>query len=204
MAAWAPTSREADIRVGRLDAAAATLATLDAQAQKTGGGSRTRRRARRGLMADADAEACFERALAWHDGVRLRSSAPDRTLPRRTAPRDGRRGDARAPLRRALTTFERLDAEPWAERTRAEPARPASGCGGARPRRSTSSRRRSCASRSSSPRAPTNREAAATLFVTPKTIETHLKNASPQLGIRSRVELARPLPRRPRQRHVIR
>jgi DNA-binding CsgD family transcriptional regulator len=36
----------------------------------------------------------------------------------------------------------------------------------------------------------TNREAAATLFVTPKTIETHLNHVYRKLGVRSRVELA--------------
>jgi DNA-binding CsgD family transcriptional regulator len=39
----------------------------------------------------------------------------------------------------------------------------------------------------------TNREAAAALFVTPKTVETHLNSIYRKLGVRSRVELARRL-----------
>jgi DNA-binding NarL/FixJ family response regulator len=38
-----------------------------------------------------------------------------------------------------------------------------------------------------------NKEAATALFVTPKTIETHLSHTYRKLGIRSRVELARSL-----------
>ena len=37
----------------------------------------------------------------------------------------------------------------------------------------------------------TNREAAAALFLSPDTINTHLRHAFTKLGIRSRVELAR-------------
>ena len=39
----------------------------------------------------------------------------------------------------------------------------------------------------------TNREAAASLFVSPKTVETHLGRCYRKLGIRSRTELARRL-----------
>ena len=37
----------------------------------------------------------------------------------------------------------------------------------------------------------TNREAAAALFVSPRTVETHLSHLYVKLGVRSRVELAR-------------
>ena len=197
VAAWAQDLAEAYIRVGRLDAAAATLATLHAQAEKTG-----RRLAHaavdrcRGLMADGDADEWFERALAWHDGVPCPFERARTELCRgERLRRDGRRSDARAPLRRALETFERLDAAPWAERTGAE-------------LRATGERVRRRAPETLDQLTPqelrvallvaegaTNREAAAALFVTPKTIETHLNNAYRKLGIRSRVELARHLPR---------
>lgn len=37
----------------------------------------------------------------------------------------------------------------------------------------------------------TNREAAAALFLSPDTINTHLRHAFTKLGVRSRIELAR-------------
>jgi len=42
-----------------------------------------------------------------------------------------------------------------------------------------------------------NREAAAALFVSPKTIESHLNSVYRKLGIRSRTELVRRLPDTP-------
>ena len=42
-------------------------------------------------------------------------------------------------------------------------------------------------------RGATNREAAAGVFLSPKTVEKHLSNAYRKLGVRSRSELARRL-----------
>ena len=47
-------------------------------------------------------------------------------------------------------------------------------------------------------RGATNREAAAALFVSPKTIEAHLNRVYRKLGIRSRTELARVVHNAPR------
>jgi DNA-binding NarL/FixJ family response regulator len=44
----------------------------------------------------------------------------------------------------------------------------------------------------------TNREAAAQIFVSPKTIETHLGHTYRKLGVRSRTELARAVAVQPR------
>ena len=71
--------------------------------------------------------------------------------------------------------------------------RPARRRAAATPRRSTSSRRRSCTSRSCSPAGRTTREAAAALFLSPKTIEYHLRSVYRKLGVNSRGDLARAL-----------
>ena len=52
---------------------------------------------------------------------------------------------------------------------------------------------RSCRSRSCSPAGKTTREAAAALFLSPKTIEYHLRHVYQKLGIHSREELGRTL-----------
>ena len=191
---WAQDLAEACARTGRLAQAERTLEVLDAQATRTG-----RRLAHagvercRGLLGgDAEFEAHFERALAWHDGVpcpyeRARTELCFGERLRRA----GRRSDARAPLQRALAGFDALGAEPWAERARSELR-----ATGERVRRRTPDTRDQLTPQELRVAllvvdGATNREAAAALFVTPKTIETHLNNAYRKLGIRSRVELAR-------------
>jgi len=87
-------------------------------------------------------------------------------------------------------TFEELGAVPWADRARRELQ-----ATGASPRP-----RRRDASEELTPhelqvallvsRGATNKEAAAQLFVSPKTIDFHLRNIYRKLGIRSRAELA--------------
>ena len=124
----------------------------------------------------------FERArtqLAY--GVRLR--------------RARRRIDARAVLQPALETFVRLGAQPWADTAADELA--ASGAAVARPDQSPTSRL--------TPRelqiamlltdGRTTREAAGALFLSPKTVEYHLRNIYIKLDIGSRGELADQLDR---------
>ncbi|MGC5009347.1 helix-turn-helix transcriptional regulator [Streptosporangium sp. DT93] len=110
-----------------------------------------------------------------------------------------RRADARARLREALETFDRLGAEPWAERARAELR--ATGDVPAAPRRAgdplsvlTPQERhivRLAAEGAS------NRDIAARLFLSPRTVGYHLYKAFPKLGVTSRARLAdlvRPAP----------
>jgi len=107
----------------------------------------------------------------------------------------GRPGPAREQLRAALDTFERLDARPWAERARAELA--ASG--------ETVRRRDPITIDELTPQelqisvllavGKTTRETAAALFLSPKTIEYHLRHVYQKLDIHSRDELADALAR---------
>jgi DNA-binding CsgD family transcriptional regulator len=194
VAMWAQDLAEAYIRIGRLDEAEATLAVLARQAAQTGRALAHAGLERcRGLIAGDEAvDTHFERALEWHEGVRCpcEQARTELCFGERLR-RAGRRSEARAPLRRALEAFELLGAEPWAERARCELRST-----GERVRRRTPDTRDQLTPQELRVAllvvdGATNREAAATLFVTPKTIETHLNNAYRKLGIRSRVELAR-------------
>ncbi|HST43128.1 MAG TPA: AAA family ATPase [Conexibacter sp.] len=100
------------------------------------------------------------------------------------------REQAREPLRGALALADECGADGLAERVRT-----ALGAIGARPRRAaiegvaalTGSERRVAELAAAG---DSNRTIAATLHVTPKTVEVHLTNAYRKLGIRSRRELA--------------
>jgi DNA-binding NarL/FixJ family response regulator len=96
-----------------------------------------------------------------------------------------RRSDARAALEQAKATFTDLGAPLWVERTEEELAR----LGGRTPAGATlteSERRvaRLVASGLS------NKEVAAQLVITVRTVEAHLSNVYAKLGVRSRTELA--------------
>jgi DNA-binding CsgD family transcriptional regulator len=196
VAPWAQDLAEAYLRAGRVRDAEATLEILEAQAERTGRRLAHAGAARcRGMLAgEEEFAAHFVRALRWHDGVaspfeRARTELCYGERLRRAR----RRSDAREPLRRALAAFEALGAEPWAGRARRELA-----ATGERARK----REPSTAARLTPQElqvaqlvaeGATNKEAASALFVTPKTIESHLNHVYRKLGIRSRVELPRML-----------
>ncbi|WP_161958381.1 helix-turn-helix transcriptional regulator [Ornithinimicrobium cavernae] len=104
--------------------------------------------------------------------------------------RAGRRVQSRVALREALGIFEGLGAGRWADNTRAElgatgekvPPRDADGAGALTPQEL-----QVCLLLA---RGRTTREAGAALFLSPKTIEYHLRKAYTKLGIHSRGELA--------------
>lgn len=104
--------------------------------------------------------------------------------------RAGHRGDALEPLREALDLASRCGATALVERTRAELV-----TAGARPRRDTL-RGRDALTASElrvaemAAAGMTNREIAQALFVTLRTVETHLTHAYQKLDIVSRAELA--------------
>jgi DNA-binding CsgD family transcriptional regulator len=102
-----------------------------------------------------------------------------------------KREEARRHLRRALEIFEGLGAAYWIERTRSELE--LSGETLQQPRSVASLTRQERQVAKIVARGATNREAAATLFVNPKTIEYHLGNVYRKLGVRSRTELANAL-----------
>ena len=183
---------EALIATGELDEADAILATWEPRA-----GALDRAwalailaRCRALLVAargDLDAAlACFERSIADHSRD-LDPFSRARTLlaQGRTQRRAKKRGAARATLESALAEFERLGAQLWAEQTRAELAR----IGGRASSRDelTASERRIAALVAVG---KTNREVAAALFLTERSVETALTRIYAKLGVRSRSELA--------------
>ena len=148
----------------------------------------------RALVAGEDEfDARFGRALKLHGGGWPFARARTQLCYGERLRRAGRRIDARAQLRTALETFERLGARPWAERASDE----------LRATGERIARRDPTASERLTPqelqialtvaRGATNREAGAALFLSPKTIEFHLGRVYRKLGLRSRTELAHTL-----------
>lgn len=99
--------------------------------------------------------------------------------------RQRRRDVASATLREALATFEALGTPLWAERARAELNR-ASGTRSGAELTATERQVAECAASGMS-----NRDVAAALFISPKTVEANLSRIYRKLNIRSRAELGR-------------
>ncbi|MDQ6691223.1 MAG: helix-turn-helix transcriptional regulator, partial [Candidatus Dormibacteraeota bacterium] len=192
---WHGDMIEAYLRVGRRTEAERVLEELETQAQTTGRlWARVAAGRARGMMASPEnLESIFEAALA------LAETAPDPFELARTRlaygeglRRSRRRVEARTQLRSALAIFESLGAKPWSRRAERELAatgeRPQRRTGTASGRDLTPQEMRVCLAVASG---DTNREVASQLFLSLKTVETHLTNAYGKLGLRSRTELAR-------------
>jgi len=131
-----------------------------------------------------EALAAFERSLACAADMRFERA---RTLLARGAllRRLDRRRAAREALAEARGLFEACGSPPWAERAAAELATVSGRV--ARPTELTEMERR-VAELAAEGR--TNQEIAARLFVSVRTVESHLSSAYRKLGIRRRGELA--------------
>jgi DNA-binding NarL/FixJ family response regulator len=185
-----PDLIEAAVRTGRTTLAEQSLATFEAET------SHARRRLSvalvhraRGLLAGDDGfEAEFTAALAAHAHTPFELARTQLCFGERLR-RARRRAEARTQLRAALSTFESLGARPWAERARGE----LRASGARAPERDGGERLTAQELQVAHiiARGASNREAAAALFVSPKTIDSHLSSAYRKLGIRSRTELAR-------------
>jgi DNA-binding CsgD family transcriptional regulator len=183
---------EAALHAGRRDAAEAALARYAAEAERGGGPAALALLARcRGLLAEDDEfEREFAEALGRHgeeDGGFARARTELSLGERRR--RAGRRRAARPPLRSALATFERLGADAWAERARLELEATGERLSLDTPGLTAQERRVAAAVAAGA----TNREAAAALHLSPRTVEYHLRKVFRKLGVRSRTELSRVL-----------
>lgn len=188
---WAPDLVEAAVRSDRADVAHAVVDQLDrdeAVAQSPLARAFVHRC--RGLVAERGYAEEFAAALDAHAGGRVpfEQARTELCFGERLR-RDRRSRDARVHLERAAETFGALGARPWSERARRELGLRGS-TGGTRRvgERLTPQQFRVAVAVGNG---ATNREAAAALFLSPRTVEQHLLRVYQALGIRSRAELVR-------------
>jgi DNA-binding CsgD family transcriptional regulator len=187
-----PDTIEAALRAGSLDEAREALAWFEEWAPDSNySWVPARLSCCRALLAEgAEAAGHFEEALRLGAGGGPFDLARIHLLYGEHLRRERRRTDARVQLRAALETFERLRAESWAERARAELR--ASG--------ETSRKRDPSTVDQLTPQelqiarfvaqGLSNKEVAAQLFLSPRTIDAHLRKVFAKLGITSRGQLA--------------
>jgi DNA-binding CsgD family transcriptional regulator len=187
---------EAAVRAGRLDLGREWTAELDEFARATDQrwASALAAHGKAVLAAAAEdptADELFRSALNHHTAARRPfDRARTHLAYGEYLRRARRRVDSRDQLRTALQMFEDLGARPWADRAATELR--ASG---------QTARRRDDATRSElTPQelqvarlvkqGKSNRDAAAQLFISPRTIDFHLRNVFAKIGVSSRAELA--------------
>ncbi|HSE70339.1 MAG TPA: AAA family ATPase [Nocardioidaceae bacterium] len=185
---------EAAVRADQTETAALWVADLEMFAEATGQAwAAAAAEHGRALLADgSEAERHFERALELHrSSPRVFDQARTRLAYGEFLRRSRRRVDAREQLRTALAAFEDLGARPWADRAAQELR--ASG---------ESARKRDVSTLTAlTPQESqvaalvrqglSNREVAAQLFLSPRTIDFHLRNVFAKTGVTSRTELSR-------------
>jgi DNA-binding CsgD family transcriptional regulator len=194
---WAQDLVEAYARQGRIGDARRVLARLERQAVCTVSPVAGAAAARcRGLLDD-DFEPAFAGALALH-GRRPMPFERARTLLAfgRRLHRSCQRAAARDHLRAALEGFEHLKAVTWARQAEAE-LRAAGG------RRRTVPDDQALTPQelrvaAAVQRGASNRDIAADLFLSPKTVEFHLRQIYRKLGVHSRTQLVAALAERDR------
>jgi DNA-binding CsgD family transcriptional regulator len=188
----APELVDAYLRLGRDEDAAAMAADFVTEAEAKGQPWARARAARcRGLLgAPGELEAHFEEAIELHertpDGF---ETARTRLAYGARLRRTRKRVKARDQLRAALEIFDRLGAQPWADQAAAELA----ATGETARRRDISTLDELTPQELQIARlladGKTTREAAAAVFVSPKTVEYHLRHIYGKLLIHSRDEL---------------
>lgn len=188
-----PDRIEAAVRAGRLEEARDELPLFEAWVTDSDAAwARPRLASCRALLAEgAESTEHFEAALQLVADARPFDLARIQLLYGEHLRRARRRVDSRVQLRAALTAFEALGAEPWAERARAE----------LRATGETARKREPSSLDQLTPQelqvagfvaqGLANKEVAAQLFLSPRTIDHHLRNVFAKLGITSRTQLAR-------------
>ena len=191
-AAFIPDAAEAMIALGRLDDAEELVGTLERNGRRLDRAWMLALGARcRGMLlaAAGDVDAAGEAAdLALKEHERLSMPfelARTLLLVGQLQRRQRQREVASATLRKALATFEDLGTTLWAERARVELSR----ASGIRTRAELTASEQRVAELAAT--GITNREMAAALFISPKTVEANLSRIYRKLKIHSRAELGR-------------
>jgi DNA-binding CsgD family transcriptional regulator len=188
----APDRLEAAVRAGRPEQGREALALFEEWATQAGASwAQPRLESCRALIAEGDqATEHFEEALLLRAEARSFDLARIRLLYGEHLRRERRPSDARTHLRAALEGFERFRAEPWAERARGE----LRATGETARRRDPSTRGQLTVQELQIARYAAeglaNKEIAAMMFLSKRTIDYHLRNIYVKLGIASRTQLA--------------
>jgi DNA-binding CsgD family transcriptional regulator len=192
-ASYLPEAIEAFIGVGRLSEAEPLIDTLEGNGRRldrawmlaTALRSRAMLHAARGDLEAATATA--ELAMTEHKRLPMPfEQARTQLLLGQLQRRQRQRDAGTTTLRKALQTFTELGTQLWAERAKTELARGVSGRKRGQGLTPSEHRVAELAVRDMS-----NREIAAALFISPKTVEVNLSRIYRKLNIRSRVELHR-------------
>jgi DNA-binding NarL/FixJ family response regulator len=189
-----PDLVEACVRAGESERGAASFAALEGFARPEAPAWIRALAARcRGLLSHGtDPEGWFHEALSLHaEGRRPFDRARTELVYGEFLRRERRRADAREQLRSALSGFDHFRAEPWAERARVE----------LRATGETARKRDPSTMDELTPQelqiamlvgeGHSNKDVASQLFLSPRTVEYHLRKVFAKLGISSRAELIR-------------
>ena len=191
---WSADYAEVLLELGRIDDAARVLDVWEADATRLGREWVLAHVTRcRGLVATAQgnvdrAAVVLQQAVTQHEEVgdpfgRARALLALGIVRRRARQKRG----ARESIEAALAGFEELGAATWVEKAQSELGR----IGGRTRQEGLSAAERRVAALVVEGR--TNREVAAALFLTERTVASHLTHVYAKLGVRSRTELARRL-----------
>jgi DNA-binding CsgD family transcriptional regulator len=189
----APDLVEAAVRIGEPDRAAKPLRRFEQWGARAGQPwiDALVLRCRALLAPDAEAESLYAAALEAHQREdRPFERARTQSLYGEWLRRARRKADARTQLRAALEIFDRLGAEPWSGRAASElratgvvmPQSPGPGALGQLTPQELQIVRLAAQGLS-------NRDIAAQLFLSPRTVGYHLYKAYPKLGVAARSEL---------------
>jgi DNA-binding CsgD family transcriptional regulator len=184
---------EAWIRSGRIDRANAAYERILAPEHEA-----VAARCRGLLAADDAFDAPFHEAVASqaeHDAFGL---ARTQLCYGERLRRAGRRIDAREQLRPAHDGFDRLGARPWTERAAAELKATGERLGRRQAQRGEDLTAQELQVALQVAEGKTNKEAGAALFLSPKTVDFHLRRVYRKLDIRSRAELIKQFAASPR------
>jgi DNA-binding CsgD family transcriptional regulator len=191
-ASFIPDAAEAMIGLGRLGDAEHIVNALERNGDRLDRawmlaiGARCRSMLLAALGDLEGASSAAERALHEHERLPMPFElARTQLLVGQLHRRQRRREAASTTLKAALSTFEELGTPVWADRARAELKRAT----GTRTRAELTASEQRVAELAAT--GVTNREMAAALFISPKTVEANLSRIYRKLNIRSRAELGR-------------